>query len=358
MADWKSRAEVLGDVVFFKYSQSLIEKQAREIFVWDLDKTYLDTTLDTLSGLWMTLVERAFYKKNIPGAKSLLQVLSKDWMRSQGMSRFPIFFITASPPQMEERISEKFAYDEIKPLGCFYKDNLKNLHPKRLWRLNKQVGYKVQALMQLRTQLGSDVKQCLFGDDSESDAIIYSLYSDICARRIPTAEIRNILRALWVTSEQIDEIIQLQSRVPTQDPVQKIYINLAVDTDADYYLKFGRRILPTENSFQIAVDLFQDGRLTLQGVQTVAQDLIYNYGFSADELLRSFEALIRRKILGQKAVQQVVPYFIEKGLFYSHYTPSLEVPEEEILDGTSVIQLKGHHEPWVPDRIDYLREDR
>lgn len=358
MADWKNRAEVAGDVVFFRYASAALSKGTDEVFVWDLDKTYLDTTLDSLSALWTTIVERAFHKKNVPGTRALLQALSKDWTKNKGQLRFPIFFITASPPQMEERISEKFVYDEIRPLGCFYKDNLRNLHPKRLWKLNKQVGYKVQALLQLRTFLKEEVKQVLFGDDSEADAIIYSLYSDICARRLGPQELRQILKSLSVANEQIDEILRLQTQVPENDPVGKIYINLAVDTDADYYLKFGRRTLPTENSFQLAIDLFQDSRLSLAGVQSVAQDLVYNYGFTADELLRSFEDLIRRKVLGVKAVEQIVPYFIERGLFYGSYKPSFEIPQETQIEKGQVLQLQGQFEPWIPDRVDYFHDYR
>lgn len=357
LADWRSRAQISGDVVYFQYSTQGVEKNVSEVFVWDLDKTYLDTSLDSLWAVLRIAIERAFQKKNIPGTQALLTVLAREWSQ-QNQNVFPIFFITASPPQMEERMTEKFTYDRIKPLGCFYKDNLRNLHPKRLWRLTKQVGYKVQALLQLRTRLGKDVQQVLFGDDSESDAVIYSLYSDICARRLGAADLRELLRSLWVTGEQIDEILQLQLKVPENDPVQKVYINLAEDTDPEYYLKFGRRTLPTANSFQVAVDLYQDCRLSREGVLAVAQDLVYNFGFTPDELLVSFEDLIRRKVLGARAVSDLLIFFAEKGLFPVSYKPSFHVANETRVENGRVFQLEGHFEPWVPERVDYFHDDR
>lgn len=358
MADWRDRSQISGDVVFFRYVTQGVEKNIDEVFVWDLDKTYLDTAIESLSQLIKTAIERAFNKKNVPGTNTMLQVLARHWQERKGQSRFPLYFISASPPQMEARIAEKFTIDDIRPFGCFYKDNLKNLTPKRLWRLNKQVGYKIQALLQLRKKLKDDVKQVCWGDDSESDAVIYNLYSDICARRLGTQDLRSVLKNFSVSAEQIDEILLLQSQIPENDPVEKIYINLAVDTDPDYYLKFGRRTLPTYNTFQVACDLFQDQRIDLDGVFVIAQDMMFNYGFAPEELLRSFDELIRRHVLGESSVQRLTQFFVEKGIFPASFRPSIPaVREAQVIDGR-VYALEGHFEPWVHQRVDYLHDYR
>lgn len=358
MASWQERSVVNEDVVFFRYVNEGLEKSSPEVFVWDLDKTYLDTAIETLSQLIVTIMERAFNKKNIPGTKSLLQALSHSWSQTHGQSRFPIYFITASPPQMEPRISEKFSIDGLKPFGCFYKDNLKNLTPKRFWRLTKQVGFKIQSLMQLRGRLNENVRQVFWGDDSESDAVIYNLYSDICSRRMGPQDLRQVLKYFLVTSEQIDKILTLQSQVPENDPVEKIYINLAVDTDPDYYLKFGRRTVPTYNSFQVALDLYQDKRLGLNEIYSVAQDMIFNYGFTPEELTRSFDELVRRKILGETSANLAMPFFIEKGLFPTDYVPTIAPAKETKVVDDKVFDLDGNSEPWVPEHIEYTRDFR
>lgn len=358
MADWQSRAEIRGDVVFFRTSTPDLEKSSPEVFIWDLDKTYLDTSIDSLAGLMQAVVERAFSKRNIPGTDTLLRALAQDRAQKFGTATFPIYFITASPPQMEERITEKFNFDKIYPLGCFYKDNLRNLRPGRWSRLRRQVGYKLQALLQLRLRLGDEVRQVCFGDDSESDAVIYNLYSDICSRRISAGEIRSILGRLFVTGEQVDLILDLQAKIPQQDPVHRIYINLATDTDPEYYFKFGRRTLATYNTLQLAVDLFQDQRLSLEGIYAVAEDMIQNYGFTPDELLKSVDELIRRRVLGLTAWEKLRPFLTEKGILYSGFEPSMApLKEKETQDGR-VYGLEGVFEPWVPERIDYIRDDR
>lgn len=360
MADlsWRNRAQLQDDVVFFRYVGEVSEKNIPEVFVWDLDKTYLDTSIDSLKGLFSAVVEKALSKKNIPGTNLLLQLLSQKWVARMGQPQFPIYFITASPPQMEERIREKLLLDKIQPFGCFYKDNLKNLAPKRWWRLTKQVGYKIQALLQLRARLGENVKQIFWGDDSESDAVIYNLYSDICARRIGSQKLRTILANFFVTGEQVDRILLLQAEIPPNDPVEKIYINLAIDTDSDYYLKFGRRTTPTSNTFEIALDLFQNQRLELEDVEKIALELIHNYGFSVEELTRSFDDLIRQQVIGEKSAAILIPFLTDRGFLPVDFQPTLAPAKETLIVEGRVYEMEGQFEPWVQEKIDYLHDYR
>ncbi len=356
--DWRARSQILGDVVFFRYLQLDVERLFEEVFVWDLDKTYLDTSWGSLRELWRTALEKAGQKRNIPGTGSLVRTLKNSWQEERGMRPFPIYFITASPPQMETKIREKLDLDEILPLGAFFKDNLKNLKPKRLWRLTQQVGFKLQSLLQLRARLKDDVRQVLWGDDSESDAVIYSLYSDVCARRWSERELLSILRDLHVVGEQTDTILDLQDRIPVNDPVEKIYINLATDTDPDYYIKFGRRTVPTTNTFQAALDLMQDGRINPEQVVRVATDMVTNYGFTNEELQSSFDNLVRRQVLGAECVQQILPLLKNQAGFAPDFKPSIEPRPEMEKRGKRVYSLEGAHEPWVPEHIDYLNEFR
>ncbi len=358
MADWRDQAEISGDVVFFSLNSEDIEKQYEEVFVSDLDKTYLDTSWGSPRELWRTIIEKAFQKRNVPGTGSLFQALKQTWQDERGRRAFPIYFITASPPQMEEKIREKLELDDILPLGMFYKDNLQNLKPGRLWRLTAQIGYKVQALLQLRTHLKEDVRQVLWGDDSESDAVIYSLYSDICARRLAGRELQDVLHRLHVVGEQTETILDLQERIPQQDPVEKIYINLATDTDPEYYLKFGRRTVPTYNTFQAAVDLFQDGRLKEDQVIKVAIDMLMNYDFSPEELQSSFDNIVRRQLIAKETVDVLAPLLIQNEIFAPDFVPSLEPKPIAERQGRRVFALEGVHEPWIPQHVDYLREVR
>lgn len=359
MADWRTRAEITADVVLFRYVADSIERETPEVYVWDLDKTYLDTAFESLGGLWRTLRETAFQKRNVPGTATLVRALRDYWQEThQGRKDFPIFFVTGSPPQLESKIHDKLAYDGIYPFGLFFKDNLQNVAPSRWWRLTQQVGFKLQALLQLRLHLGENVRQILWGDDSEADAIIYSLYSDLCARRLDDKDARTILKYFKVVGQQVDTILLLREDIPEQDPVEKIYINLAADTDPDYYLKFGRRILPTYNTFQLALDLFQDQRLSSVQVVNVARDLMENYSFGVEELQTSLEELVKRPVLADKTVEAILPVLKENRLVRSDFTLSVAPKAVVSKVGARIFELETVTEPWVPERIEYMRDDR
>lgn len=356
MADWRNKAQISEDVVSFNYRTIKELQYLEEVYVWDLDKTYLDTKFETFKGLMRTILEKGYQKRNVPGTSVLVNNLQRSWRRRFERDYFPIYFITASPPQLEEKIIEKLNFDSVQPSGIFCKDNLKNLKPKRLWRLTKQVGYKLQALLELRVQLAEDVRQVCWGDDSESDAIIYSLYSDICSRRLDQSEIERILKVFSVGGPQLETIFKLQSLIPKQDPLEKYYINLAEDTDAEYYMKFGRRCVPTYNSFQGALDLFQENRLNEEEVLMIAEDMIVNYGFTADELEKSLDDLIRRKVIVKQSLELILPALQDKLFISKDFTPS--VPATAIAVEGDGGENEGVFEPWVPERIDYLHDYR
>lgn len=357
MSRWQMRSEIVGDVVFFSYAQVAGDDHS-EIYVWDLDKTYLDTSWHTLTDLWRTAFEKSFQKRNIPGTSTLVSCVKESWQRTRGDLPFPLYFITASPPQMEVKIREKLEIDEILPQGMFFKDNLKNIHPSRWRRLNQQVGFKLQALLQLRSKFNSEITQVLWGDDSETDATIYSLYSDICTRRLEEVQLIKVLKYFNVTKEQIDTILDLQDQCLVHDPVEKVYINLAVDTDPEYYLKFGRRIVPTYNSFQTSLDLFQDSRLQAQQVLRVAQDLMTNYGFTQDELELSFDDMVRRRILAQETLERILPVLQENKIISVDYEPSVSPGKVESQVGDRIFGVEGELEPWIPEHIDYQHDYR
>jgi len=358
MAHWKQRSVTNLDVVCFDYQSSAQYEMAEEVYVWDLDKTYLDTSIDSLSGLLHTIFEKAFTKKNVPGTPDIIRSLARYRKKNFNEQNFPLFFVSASPPQMESKVYEKFLLDEIHPLGMFYKDNLKNLSPRKLLFLKKQIGYKVQSLLQLRTRLNKKVKIICFGDDSESDATIYNLFSDICARRHTELQLTLLLEDLGVNYAQIDEILRLQTIITVQDPVEKIYINLATDTDPEYYLKYGRRTLPTYNSFQVALDLVQDQRLSLEELGFIADGLMGKYKFTEDQLASAFEELIRRRVLGLSSYEMIKNYFIEKKIISHSWMPKIEPLKEKTIDNGHVYELDGIFESWIPKQIDYLKDYR
>jgi hypothetical protein len=351
MAEWERRASLIDeDVVFFEYVTSKLARQSELVFIWDLDKTYLDTSWHTVKELLRTAFEKALQKKNIPGTSTLVRALTSSRSETEFTLPFPIYFVTASPPQMEKKIRKKLELDGVMPYGIFFRDNLRNLRPGHFWRLNKQIGFKLQALLDLRLRLSEKVQLILWGDDSESDAIIYSLYSDLCARRTKDSKMRNWLEKFYVTGTQLEHIFELRNLTPAMDPVKKIYINLATDTDPEYYSKFGRRVLATYNTFQVALDLFQDDRLKQEQLIRVAQDLVLNYNFTVDELAESVNDLWARSILDHQTVERASSLLVKESLLPEYFRV-----QKSLISKSS---FESQSPEWIPDEIDYLGESR
>ncbi|MBK9294447.1 MAG: hypothetical protein IPM57_08380 [Oligoflexia bacterium] len=343
------------DVVYFEYQK--LKNPHDLVYVWDIDKTYLDTKFETIKGLFKTAFEKAFQKKNVPGTATLIRALQA----TKTDEKVQIYFISASPPQMEKKIYQKMKLDRISPMGIFFKDNLKNIRPSKFKMLNKQVGFKVQALLELRSILPENVKLVMFGDDSESDAVIYSLFSDICNRRISNREILSVLEALHTPKEQRNRIEEVQKKIPQNDPVEKIYINLVNDTDPDYYAKFGRRVLATFTTLQAALDLYQSKHINLESLIIVAKDMISNYGFSPEELAKSLDDLHKRRFLKSQTLIEIVAHFKKENLLPSYYVAAVNpllVPLESLQKIGEKILGINEEDPWVPDSIDYLNDFR
>ena len=352
LAGDKQRFSKSGDVVYFQYVKTPNDFTGDTVYVWDIDKTYLNTNFDTLRGLLKTAFEKAFQKVNVPGTASLIKSLIH-----AKQENLPLYFISASPPQMESKIYQKMRLDDLSPFGIFFKDNLKNFRPSKFRRLKQQVGFKIQALLELRLKIEKRVRMVVFGDDSESDAVVYSLFSDICQRRLPNAEILSVLEALHVLPEQRDVIVKLQSKVEIEDPIEKIYINLVADTDPDYYRKFGRRVLATFTTFQLALDLYQDLRINDEGLITVARDMVFNYGFTVEELGKSLLDLEKRGFLQSATASKVIPMLKAQGLFPAGFSTVFNPVKTLQKLGEKILGV-GQDDPQVPERIDYLHDFR
>ncbi len=343
---------IRGDVISFLFEKEDKLREYDRVFIWDLDKTYLDTKWETIRGLIRTAFEKGEKKKNIPGAKALVLGLQSHFGQS-----LPIFFVSASPPQMIKSIYDKLTYDGLKPLGFLSKDNLKNVRPGKFKFLNKQIGYKLQALMELRLRLQKNVKMICFGDDSESDALVYSLFSDISSHRITDREAREILRQLDVLESRIDLVLELRDMLDTDDPVERVYINLETDTDPDYYDKFGRRLFVMEDSFQTAVDLYQYDFIKVEDVLAVAKAIIRNYNhYSRDQLEKSYDNLFRRNRVSHYVYETLTPLLIQEKIIYPNYVPSVKpqhlvFPIEPRKKFTDLYTIP---DPWIADKVDYL----
>ena len=259
---------------------------------WDLDKTYLRSDFDSLRQLVRTAFERAEDKVDVPGVAELIKAL-KDAGERQGQP-VQVFFVSASPPQIGKAIRDKLALDGIPYDGIVFKNQLRHLRPGKLHNLREHVGFKLAELLRGRLAAPLESHELLFGDDWESDSLIYSLYADVLAGRLTPAELEPVLRRIRVDPAVIRSILALAARAAGRDVVERIFINLERRTPPATFRLFGPRLVPVFNYFQAAAVLAADGHLDAADVLRVGRALAERAGSSPRQLANSLDDLVRR----------------------------------------------------------------
>ncbi len=262
------------------------------IYRWDLDKTYLQSDFESLRKMVRVPFERAQDKVDEPGVVALIRAL-KPAAHAEGRRAF-VHFISASPPQIGRAIREKLALDGVELDGIVFKDQLHHLVRGRFRYLREHVGFKLAELLKARLAVAPGAVEYLFGDDWESDPIIYSLYADVVAGRLGWEVLGEVLARLRIDPARLVEINALAASLTPHDPVRRIFINLERRTPPGRFRAFGPRLVPTFNYFQTAVVLHADGMLPVAAVIAVGRSLIERAGYTREQIRNSLDDLARR----------------------------------------------------------------
>lgn len=265
------------------------EPVPRHVFRWDLDKTYLRTDFDTFRDLVKSAFEKAADKRAVPGAPALLRAL-----KAAGGKSHRVCIISGSPEQMRTVLAAKLELDGVEYDEFVLKNNLRNLIRGRFRALRAQVPYKLPALLRSRLAAPGNAPETLFGDDAESDAIVYSLYADILSGRVQRADVVRILDAAEAYDDQRDETLGLVEKVPHGDVVKRIVIHLDRRSPTAGFERFGDRLVAVFNYFQAALVLYGDGSLGAVDVLRVAREMLASGDYTLASLANSLQDLIRR----------------------------------------------------------------
>src|SRR4029453_8402424 len=131
---------------------------------------------------------------------------------------------------------------------------LRNLMRGRWRNLREQVGYKLGELLESRLRVPDSPREVLFGDDWESDPLIYSLYADVMNGALAPEQLVEIIARLGVDAAAVERIAAAARRVPEETPgeVARIFINLERRTPPGRFHAFGSRLVPAFNYLQTA----------------------------------------------------------------------------------------------------------
>ena len=280
--------------------------QRRVVFRWDLDKTYLETKLESLRSLAKIPFESAEEKVAAPGVAALIRGLRSSAERRGDEVR--VRFVSGSPPQISKAILEKLAMDGIEHDGVTFKDQWSRLRRGKFRDLREQVGYKVTELLRHRAGEPEGAEEFLFGDDWESDPLIYSLYADIVAGHVEMPRVQVMMRELGVDRKLAKLTEELAAEVPKRNAVARIFIHLARPTPPQRFAPYGPRLVPTFNYLQTAACLFDQGVLDAESVGAVIRDLRDTNRYSSAQLVNSLRDIERRASLSEEGAARLVAH--------------------------------------------------
>ena len=196
------------------------------VFVWDVDKTYLETRFSQLRGLLRIPFELAIDKRPVAGVPALLHAQRRGYGDGE---RNPLFFISASPPQLAGPVTARMVQDGVEFDGITFKDVPSVLRRGRLGQLKEQVAFKISALLRLTEELPAGARLHLFGDDYEKDAQAYSLFAELAAGSLRGFELERRLIEVGAAKRYARAIATWAGPLPERDVVQGVWIRLVRD---------------------------------------------------------------------------------------------------------------------------------
>lgn len=224
------------------------------VFIWDVDKTYLDTRFSQARHLIRIPFELAIDKRAIPGTVRLLHGLREG---PGGREHRPLFFVTASPPQLRRAIEAKMLLDGIEYDGITYKDQFKVIAGGAFDQVREQVAFKLSALLLLYRDMPPGARIFLFGDDAERDAFIYSLFADVTAGRMRGRVLHDTLLVAGARHEHAERIRSFAESLPERETVRRIYINLVRHKDGSSIADFSPQVVGYPTAVAAARDLIE-----------------------------------------------------------------------------------------------------
>jgi len=196
-------------------------------FVWDVDKTYLETRLSQVRGLAQVPFEFGVDKVSVAGVPELLRGLRRG---PRGELR-PLQFVSASPPQISDSIQRKMLLDGVEWDALTWKDWGRLIFTGHALRLREQFGFKVSALLLLASDLPPGATLHLFGDDMEVDPQVFSLVAQVLDGSVRGGGLKERLLGSGVHASFVDGITILADTLPRRPVVDGVWIRLVKRPD-------------------------------------------------------------------------------------------------------------------------------
>lgn len=275
------------------------------ILVSDVDRTYLNTEIHSIGGLLKAAFERPERKNNVPGFSLLLRALRRG--ASENPEKCPLFFLSASPPQMGATLRSKMEFDGIEHEGLILKDQLRHVRSGEFKKLKEQLGYKLGALLSLWFFLPKTARLVLFGDDSESDATVFTIFSLVSSGQLNGKALYEFLLQLGVYRQEAMRVAWLSrhfEKNPTH-PILAAFINLDLNLTPTTFGSYAPFFYATENTLQAASVAFENGMIRMKALVSIAREFLLRYDWSPADLEETLLTGCRKCLYSKKTALEI-----------------------------------------------------
>ena len=271
---------------------------AGPVHVWDVDRTYLDTDLSSLRGLLRLPLEMAIDKRTVPGVVDVL----RECRRGPGErpAQVPLYFVSASPPQLEGVLRRRMLLDGLEPDGLVLKDQLRLARRLQLGRLRSQVEYKLTALWRLLARLPARAELVLVGDDWESDALVFARLAAAQQGALTGATLDAALHEGGV--RDVPRLRALAERAAGRGRVRLACVLLTRGREPRDVDTLGPALRAARDSLQLAAVLLDDGLISTAGLGRVARAMADRWRRRRETLERSVLDAAGRGLLRPEAL--------------------------------------------------------
>jgi hypothetical protein len=313
-----------------------------EVFVADIDRTYLATQFSTMKGMARIPFERAADKEDIAGMARLFREI-RHGPRPESRQT-PLYFVSASPAQLRPVIERKMRLDGIGFDGTTFKSWTGVFRKLRLRRLREQVGFKLTALLAGRAELPRGAIENLVGDDLETDPVAFAIYADVLAGRIGVDDLPRILALNGVMESDAEAIVRARGELDPGRGVKRAYIRMERYADPDVFIDLAPGVVGCRGPFQMAAVLMREGSVSEDGVVRVAGALLQR-GLPPTELAARLRDLCRRALLPPDRALALAQRLVQERLVTAVDDPSAPDPAWEAMARRSPERL------WTPARF-------
>jgi hypothetical protein len=245
-----------------KIQRALDSDYSGPAYIWDIDKTWLDTRVSQVKGMLKIPFEFAIDKRALPGTTALLHALREG---PSGREHRPLYFITASPPFIRKAIERKMLIDGIEFDGITYKDQIEVFRRRQFSSLREHTAFKLGALLLLARAFPVGTKVYMFGDDAERDPLIYSMFADICAGRLRGDRLIAAQVAMGVLRDYARDVAMLADDLEPRERVHGIHINLVREPDGSRLRDCDPRVVGYPSAGAAARYLYEHGLIGERG---------------------------------------------------------------------------------------------